>query len=171
MPAHSRFLHREFRKASISVCDISLEGDITGDVRCVLDTNIIVAAMRSPTGASAALLLAARHSALTMLATVALALEYEAACRVAEHGIAAGLNADEVDVFIDAVLALVEPVEPHFLWRPQLRDPADELVLEAAINGRAVAIVTFNRRDFGAAPGRFGIEVVTPGEALRRVRA
>jgi putative PIN family toxin of toxin-antitoxin system len=137
----------------------------------VLDTNIIVAAMRSPKGASAALLLAARQSELTMLATVALALEYEAACRMTQHRIAAGLNAAEIDVFVDAVLAMVEPIEPHFLWRPQLRDPADELVLEAAINGRAAAIVTFNRRDFGTAPARFGIEIVTPGEALRRIRA
>jgi putative PIN family toxin of toxin-antitoxin system len=139
-------------------------------VRCVLDTNVIVAAMRSPTGASAALLMAARHSALTMLCTVALALEYEATCRLAEHRAAAGLSLEEVEVFIDAVLAMAEPVAPHFLWRPQLRDPGDELVLETAINGRAEAIVTFNRRDFAAAPARFGIEVLTPGEALRRIR-
>ena len=106
-----------------------------------------------------------------MLATVALALEYEATCGDAEHRVSACLSDSDVGVFIDTVLAMVEPVEPHFLWRPQLRDPADELVLEAAINGRAAAIVTFNRRDFGAAPTRFGIEVVTPGEALRRIRA
>jgi len=148
-----------------------MDDDITGNVRCVLDTNVVVAALRSPTGASAALLMAARHSTLTMLATVALALEYEATCRLAEHRLAAGLSLSEVDLFIDAVLAMVEPVEPHFLWRPQLRDPADQFVLEAAINGRAVAIVTFNRRDFGAVPIRFGIEVLTPGETLRRISA
>src|SRR5437870_4437973 len=126
--------------------------------------------MRSPSGASAALLKAARDSTLTMLATVALALEYEAICRLPDHGLAAGLNVNEVDVFIDAVLAMVEPVEIYFLWRPQLRDPADELVLEAAVNGRAAALVTFNRRDFGAVPTRFGVDVLTPAEALRRVR-
>ena len=126
--------------------------------------------MRSPSGASAGLLKAARHSTLTMLATVALALEYEATCRLPEHGLAGGLNVNEVEVFIDAVLAMVEPVEIHFLWRPQLRDPADELVLEAAVNGRAAALVTFNRRDFGAVPARFGVDVLTPVEALRRMR-
>jgi len=68
------------------------------------------------------------------------------------------------------VLAIVEPVETHFLWRPQLRDPADELVLEAAVNGRAEALVTFNRRDFGAVPVGFGIDVLTPAEAIRRIR-
>jgi len=139
-------------------------------VRCVLDTNVIVAAMRSPTGASAALLMAARHSTLTMLVSVALALEYEAICRLADHRLAAGLNLEEVDLFVDAVLAMAEPVEIHFLWRPQLRDAADELVLEAAVNGGAASIVTFNRRDFGAVPARFGIDLVTPAEAIRRVR-
>lgn len=62
---------------------------------------------------------------------------------------AANLDLREVGVFVDGVLAMIEPVETHFMWRPQLRDPADELVLDAAVNGRAAAIVTFNRRDFG----------------------
>lgn len=137
-------------------------------MRCVLDTNVIVAAMRSPTGASSGLLMAARRSQL--LANGALALEYEATCQLAEHRSAAGLDLNDVGIFIDAVLAMVEPVETHFMWRPQLRDPADELVLEAAVNGRAEALVTFNRRDFGAVPARFGIDVLTPAEALRRVK-
>jgi predicted nucleic acid-binding protein len=89
---------------------------------------------------------------------------------LAEHRLSAGLDFDEVGIFIDAVLAMVEPVETHFLWRPQLRDPADELVLEAAVNGQAAAIVTFNLRDFGVVPARFGIEVLTPAEAIRRIR-
>ena len=56
------------------------------------------------------------------------------------------------------------------MWRPQLRDPADELVLDAAVNGQAAAIVTFNRRDFGIAPARFGIELLTPAEVIRRIK-
>ncbi|HYM71587.1 MAG TPA: putative toxin-antitoxin system toxin component, PIN family [Stellaceae bacterium] len=139
-------------------------------MRCVLDTNVIVAAMRSPTGASAALLGAARRRELAMVANVALAVEYEAICRLAEHCLAAGLKLDEVDIFIDAVIAMAEPVETHFLWRPQLRDPADELVLDAAVNGQVAAIVTFNRRDFGVVPARFGIELLTPAQALQRIR-
>jgi putative PIN family toxin of toxin-antitoxin system len=139
-------------------------------VRYVIDTNIVVSAMRSPRGASAALLIAARGGRLTMLANVALALEYEATCRLAEHRLASGLNLDQVGIFVDAVIAMAEPVESHFIWRPQLRDPSDELVLEAAVNGHADAIVTFNRRDFGTIPQRFGIELLMPAEALRRVR-
>ena len=65
---------------------------------------------------------------------------------------------------------MAEPVETHFMWRPQLRDPADEFVLEAAVNGQAAAIVTFNRRDFGGVPAGFGIDVLTPAETIRRIR-
>ena len=126
--------------------------------------------MRSPSGASAALLRAVRSGRITLLANVALALEYEAVCRLPEHRIAAGLTAGQASVFVDAVVAMVEPVEPHYLWRPQLRDPDDELVLEAAVNGRAEAIVTFNKRDFGEAPTRFGVALLSPAEAIRRTR-
>jgi putative PIN family toxin of toxin-antitoxin system len=138
-------------------------------VRLVLDTNVIVTAMRSPKGASVALLMAARRERITILANVALALEYEATCRRAEHGVAAGLRPSQVNIFVDAVIAMVEPVETHFLWRPQLRDPADEMVLEAAVNGRASAIVTFNSEDFGGIPLQFGVEVLSPVDVLRRI--
>jgi hypothetical protein len=100
----------------------------------------------------------ARQGKITPLANVALALEYEATCRLAEHRLAAGLDLHEVGVFVDAVLAMAEPVETHFMWRPQLRDP-----------GQAAAIVTFNRRDFGFAPARFGIELLTLAEVIRRI--
>jgi hypothetical protein len=82
---------------------------------------------------------------------------------------AAGFDAADLAVFLDAVVDLVEPVVVWFLWRPQLRDPGDELVLEAAVNGRSAAIATFNRRHFGPSTERFGIEVLLPSEAIRRV--
>jgi len=105
-----------------------------------------------------------------LLLNVALALEYEAVCRKADHRIAAGLNERQVDIFVDAVIAMAEPVETHFLWRPQLRDPNDEMVLEVAVNGRADALVTFNLRDFGNVPNRFGVELLLPRVATGRIR-
>ena len=126
--------------------------------------------MRIPAGASAELLRMARRGEVRLLANVALALEYEATCGLPEHRLAAKLELREVSVFVDAVLAMIEPVETHFMWRPQLRDPADEFVLEAAVNGQATMIVTFNRRDFGGVPARFGIETLTPAEAIGRIR-
>jgi putative PIN family toxin of toxin-antitoxin system len=139
-------------------------------VRLVLDTDVVVAAMRSPAGASAAILRAARRGQAVILLGVALAMEYEAVCCRAEHRLAAGLSDREARVFVDAVIAMAEPVETHFMWRPQLRDPNDEMVLEAAVNGRADGLVTFNKRDFGTAPSRFGVAVLLPREAIRRIR-
>jgi putative PIN family toxin of toxin-antitoxin system len=136
----------------------------------VLDTDVIVAGMRSPGGASAAILRQARQGRVTLLVSVPLAMEYEAICSEAEHRLAAGLSEREVEIFLDAIVAMAEPVMTHFLWRPQLRDPGDEMVLEAAVNGQADLLVTFNVRDFGPVPSRFGIEVMIPRDALERIR-
>lgn len=140
-------------------------------MRLVLDTNVIVAGLRSPAGASAVLLDRALDKSFVLVLSVALALEYEAVCRDPAQRIASGLSEVEVDTLVTALCAIAEPVEARFLWRPQLHDPADEMVLEAAINGVADALVTFNRRDFGQAPARFGITVLSPQEALRRLPA
>lgn len=139
-------------------------------MRLVLDSDAVVGALCSPAGASAALLGLALGGEATLLANVALVLEYEAVCRRPEHVAASGLTAAEVDMFVDALAALAEPVESHFVWRPQLRDASDEMVLEAAVNGRADAIVTVDRRDYATAPQRFGVAVWLPRDALRRAR-
>jgi putative PIN family toxin of toxin-antitoxin system len=134
-----------------------------------LDTDVIVAAMRSPTGASAAIIRKARRGKIALLLSVPLTMEYEAVCVRPEHQLAAGLSEQEVRIFVDAVIAIAELVKIHYLWRPQLRDPSDEMVLEAAVNGRANLLITFNVRDYGTAPARFGIEVMTPREAVERI--
>jgi predicted nucleic acid-binding protein len=104
-----------------------------------------------------------------MVLSVALALEYESVCMLAEHRLASGLSQSEVRVFLDRLISVAEPVQVHFRWRPQLNDAGDELVLDAAVNGRAQAIVTFNERHLREAKRQFGIEVMRPGEALRRI--
>jgi len=144
--------------------------DIVCDVRVVLDTDVVVAAMRSPAGASAAILRCMREGAATLVLSVPLAMEYEAVCKQAEQRLAAGLSERQVDAFVTAVIAMAEPVRSHFLWRPQLRDPGDEMVLEAAVNGRADALVTFNARDYADVPARFGVELLLPREAIGRMR-
>jgi predicted nucleic acid-binding protein len=104
-----------------------------------------------------------------MLLTVALALEYECICTLAEHRLASGLNASEVGNYLDGLIGMAEAVRAFIRWRPQLRDPGDELVLEAAVNGQADAIVTFNERHLREARTNFGIDVIRPGDALRRI--
>jgi putative PIN family toxin of toxin-antitoxin system len=135
-----------------------------------MDTDAVVAAMRSPAGASAAMIRAARQRQATLLLSVPLAMEYEAVCRRPEHREESGLSGRQVEIFLDAIIAMAEPVPTHFLWRPQLRDPNDEMVLEAAANGRANALVTFNVRDYGTAAAQFGVEVLLPREAIGRIR-
>ena len=105
----------------------------------------------------------------TLLLSVALALEYESVCREPAQRIVSGLSEAEIETVISALCSVAEPVEARFLWRPQLRDPADEMVLEAAINGNAHGLATFNRRDFGEVPKRFGVAMLSPQEALRSI--
>jgi len=135
-----------------------------------LDTDVVVAAMRSPAGASAAILRSLRQGQDTLLLSVPLALESESVCLEAEHRLAAGLSERQADIFVTAVIAMAEPVQSHFLWRPQLRDANDEMVLEVAVNGRASALITFNVRDYGSVPSRFGVDLLLPREAIWRIR-
>jgi hypothetical protein len=81
---------------------------------CAYPNRSIVAAMRSPSGASAAILRTARQGRITLLVSVPLALEYEAICSEAEHRLAAGLGEREVEIFLDAVVAMAEPMKTRF---------------------------------------------------------
>ncbi len=128
---------------------------------------MVVAGFRSDRGASRRLLSAALDRRYVLLVSVPLMLEYEAVLKRPEHLEAIGLNTREVDQVLDAFSALAEQVALRFLWRPQLRDPGDEMVLETAANGRADTLVTFNTRHIGEAAKQFGIQTLTPGEASR----
>ena len=138
-------------------------------VQLVLDTAAMVAAIRSDAGASRRLLVAALERRFKLLVSVPLMVEYQAVLTRAEHLAASGLSVGDVSVLLDAVATVCTPVRLAFLWRPTLRDPDDDMVLEAAVNGQAHAIVTFNRRDFRPAMEKFGIEVLTPGAAVERL--
>lgn len=138
-------------------------------MRVALDTDVIVAALRSRTGASNALVRAVRHGRLEAVASVPMLLEYEAVLMRAEHRRAIGFTVAQVQQFLDGLAALLIPVTPYFLWRPTLRDPDDEMVLDAAVNGQAEAIVTFNRRDFLPGATQFQLNILTPAQTLRRL--
>jgi putative PIN family toxin of toxin-antitoxin system len=140
-------------------------------MRLTFDTDVIVAALRSRTGASNALLHALREGQLEAVASVPMLFEYEAVLMRPEQRQATGMTVAEVGIFLDGLAALLLPVLPYFLWRPLLRDPNDEMVLDTAVNGQADAIVTFNVRDFLPEARQFQIEVLTPREALRRLRS
>jgi putative PIN family toxin of toxin-antitoxin system len=140
-------------------------------MRLVLDTATMVAAIRSDAGASRRLLVGALERRLTLLASVPLMVEYQAVMTRPEHLEVSGLSGGDMNALLDAVAAVATPVRLAFLWRPMVRDPDDDMVLEAAVNGNAEAIVTFNLRDFAKVAGMFGIEVISPGEAWQRLEA
>ncbi|MGA9305128.1 MAG: putative toxin-antitoxin system toxin component, PIN family [Candidatus Sulfotelmatobacter sp.] len=135
-----------------------------------MDTSIVVAGLRTRLGAGNAVLRLVAERRIRLLATPPLFLEYEDVLKRPEHRLAHGLTLLQIDEFLAELAGLVEPVEVHFLWRPQTRDPNDEMVLEAAINGEADAIVTYNVADFAEAGERFGISIMRPAELLKKVK-
>ncbi|TWG90259.1 putative PIN family toxin of toxin-antitoxin system [Mesorhizobium sp. J18] len=139
-------------------------------MRLVLDTNVIVAAFRSRNGASNLLLRFADQGLVTPLCSTALFLEYEAVLSREETRAATGHTLEDVEAVMGALAAIAEGVDISFRTRPMLADAADEMVLEAALNGQADAIVTHNVKDFGPAK-TLGMTIATPGEIVRRLDA
>lgn len=142
-------------------------GDMHNRPRLILDTNVLVAASRNRSGRAFVLVQAIRHGQARMCCSPPLFLEYEAVLKRSEQQAASSWSALDVDAVLAELAGLLEPVTLHYRWRPQLSDPADEMVLEAAVNGVADALVTYNQRDFLPAR-RFGLPVLTPPEALER---
>jgi putative PIN family toxin of toxin-antitoxin system len=138
--------------------------------RVVLDTDVVIAALRSDRGASRVLLTGALQGDFTLLVSVPLLLEYEAVATRPAHLAASGLSERDVHVLLDALATVVVPVRLAFLWRPMLPDAGDDMVLETAANGRADLLVTLNRRDFEPAGEAFTFAIVSPKEALIRLR-
>ncbi len=140
-------------------------------MRLVLDTDVVVAALRSDRGASRQLLLAAFDGRMEMLVSVPLVLEYEAVLTRSQLLKDAAMTIEEAGSILDAILTTAVPVEMRFLWRPQLKDPSDEMVLETAVNGNADYLATFNLRHLREAAALFGIKAEVPGEIWRKIRS
>lgn len=137
-------------------------------VRVVLDTNVLVAAIRSRRGASFAVLSRVGTGQFEVAVSVPLVLEYEDA--LLRSRAAANLGERDISDLVDYVCSVAVRQDIFFLWRPRLRDPGDDLVLEIAVASNCNAIVTHNVRDFTGAE-RFGIRIVDPGTFLRELRS
>jgi len=138
-------------------------------MRVVIDTSVVIAALRSRSGASSRLLELAAQDRFAMLVTPALFLEYESVISRPEQAEVHGRSAKQIQQLLLNFASILAPVQVYFQWRPQLGDADDELVLEAAINGRADSIVTHNTRDFPAVLSDFGIRIIRPSEALKEI--
>ncbi len=134
--------------------------------RVVLDSSVLVAALRSRLGASFRLLQELRAGRYEIALSVPLVLEYETT--LLRHAQELGLSGAEATALVDYLCSVGAAQEIHFLWRPTLRDPRDECVLEVAVAAGCQAIVTHNTRDFTGAE-RFGVKILTPGQFLRRL--
>ena len=104
---------------------------------------------------------------IAMACSVPLFLEYEAVLLRPQHRWVAGVEISDITNLLDALAGKLLAVEIQFLWRPQLRDANDDMVLEAAVNGQATNIIAFNVRDFLPQANSFGIAVKTPGDFLK----
>jgi predicted nucleic acid-binding protein len=131
----------------------------------------MVAAVRSDRGASRALLTSALERRHPVLASVPLMLQYESVLTRPEHLTAAGISVEDVEVLVNTMALVVEPIRISYLWRPVLPDSGDDLVLETAVNGQADVVVTFNRRHFARATALFGLEILAPADAVRRLES
>ncbi len=131
-----------------------------------MDTDVMVAAFVSSRGAARRLLLAVLDERVTMVASSALFLEYEAV--LTRPSMLARIGTDEESV-LDELVDLIVPVGHSFQWRPVAADPDDDMVLEAAINGSADIVASFNIRDMRVGAGRFDIQVLRPADVFRRL--
>jgi putative PIN family toxin of toxin-antitoxin system len=138
-------------------------------LQIVIDTNVLIAGLRSNRGASFRLLsLIGHQNAFEINLSVPLLLEYEGVAK--RTGLVPGLTSGDVDDVLDYLCSVARRREIFFLWRPFLRDPKDDMVLELAVEAECEYIVTFNVSDF-AGVGDFGVRVVTPQEFLRQIEA
>lgn len=132
----------------------------------VLDTSVLVAGLRSSRGASFRLLGLVDEGEFEINLSVPLVLEYEAVLK--RQAPALGLSDRDVDDVVDFLCSVGHHRQLFFLWRPLLRDPDDDMVLELAVEAGGATIVTHNVRDFEGAQ-RFGVAIETPGAFLRRL--
>jgi putative PIN family toxin of toxin-antitoxin system len=139
-------------------------------VRIVLDTAALITALRSSTGAAAENVRLALLRQLTILMDYKLACEYRDVALRPEHLAASGKTRKEIELLLDALEAVAEPVLVTMQHRPLSQDANDDMVLDVAINGRADAIVTNNTKHFRDAVKQFRIRVLTPAELLSEFR-
>lgn len=132
-------------------------------INVTIDTNVLVGALKSNRGACYKLLMSLADGAFVPNVSVPLFIEYESVAK--RSGLIVGLTNSEIDSILDYVLSQSNIQKIFYLWRPCLKDPKDDLVLEVAVKSQSEYIITFNKKDFVGSE-KFGIEIVTPYEFM-----
>jgi putative PIN family toxin of toxin-antitoxin system len=133
-------------------------------IQIILDTNILYAAMRSRNGASFRLISLLPSGKFTINVSVPLVLEYEDV--LSRSVLELNYTLKEIDAILDNLCAMANRHEVFYLWRPFLRDPGDDLILELAVKANCNYIVTYNKQDF-IGVDVFGVKVVDSREFLQ----
>lgn len=149
------------------MCGIVYNTDMT-KFQIVLDTNVIVSALRSRKGASYKLLMLVDRANFEINLSVSVLLEYEDVTKRLLGQIS--LTETELDDILDYLCGLANLRDVFYLWRPFLKDPKDDMILELAVSAQCDVIVTYNQKDFVGIE-QFGIEVMTPKVFLQRIGA
>lgn len=141
-------------------------------MRVILDTNVLVAALRSDRGASYALISQLPSERFQIALTVPLYLQYQEVLTRPEHMTGASTQ-DDIHNFLRYVCSIAHRQRVFFLWRPWVKDPNDDMVLEAAVASQSRYIVTHNLRDFTGCgiEAQFGITPIRPREFYYRIRS
>lgn len=130
----------------------------------VIDTNILISALRSNLGASYKLVSLIPSDSFSINVSVPLVVEYEDVLKRPE--LLPHLTSEDIDAFIDYIVSVSLHREIHYLWRPFLKDPNDDMLVELAVASEADAIVTYNKKDFKGVEEAFGIKILDAREFL-----
>jgi len=133
----------------------------------VIDTNVIVSALRSKQGASFKLISLIDENLFEFSLSVPLVLEYESILR--RHLDEKIYSDTDINDFLNFLCKVGHKRKVYFLWRPFLKDQKDDMVLELAIESNCEYIITFNKSDF-VGISKFGKEVLTPSELLKKLQ-
>ncbi|MBS0186281.1 MAG: putative toxin-antitoxin system toxin component, PIN family [Proteobacteria bacterium] len=135
-------------------------------MKVVIDTNILVSGLRSNKGASYVILEEIGYGAVKEIISIPLFLEYEEVLKRKENLDVFGLKSSDIDDILNMICAKFKHVIPYYLWRPFLKDPEDDMLLELAVCGKAEFIITHNIKDFKGTERFEKLAVITPQHYL-----
>lgn len=138
-------------------------------MRIVLDTSVLVAASRSRNGASFRIVSMLPSPEFEIALTIAVYTEWQAVLTRPEH-LPPSVTADMALGFVRYLASVAHLQDVHFLWRPFLRDPDDDMVLECAVASSCEFIVTHNVKDFRRVE-ELNVRAITPADFLNRLRS
>ena len=131
--------------------------------KIILDTNVLFAGLYSSLGASYQVLRAIEKQKIKIVLSTTLLFEYEDVLKRKQTELE--LSSQQIEIILDNLCDLSDYQGIYFLWRPYLKDPKDDHILELSVASKTQTIVTHNLKDFKGI-GKFGIKAIPPGEFL-----